>query len=62
MNKPNLEAMTQQELQKYILEHRDDEDAVHEAVLRIQQHGRTVTSDEFIEIVKQRATNPPQPQ
>ncbi|MBE9036057.1 DUF6887 family protein [aff. Roholtiella sp. LEGE 12411] len=58
MNKPNFEAMTLQELQQYILSHRDDEDAVHEAVLRIQQNGTTVSSQEFIEIVRQRTNNP----
>jgi hypothetical protein len=58
MNKPNFEAMTLQELQQYILSHRDDEDAVHEAVLRIQQNGTTVSSQEFIEIVRQQTNNP----
>ena len=61
MNKPNFSAMTQQELQGYILLHRDDEDAVHEAVLRIQQQGTTVSFEEFIEIVKQRTGKPSQP-
>ncbi|MFQ4144621.1 DUF6887 family protein [Chlorogloeopsis sp. ULAP02] len=60
MNKPNFSAMTQQELQQYILLHRDDEDAVHEAVLRIQRQGTTVSSEEFIEIVKQRTGKPSQ--
>jgi|GEM_PF-1315894 hypothetical protein len=58
MIKPNFEAMTLQELQQYILLHRDDEDAVHEAVLRIQQNGTTVSSEEFIEIVRQRTSKP----
>ncbi|MBD2496164.1 DUF6887 family protein [Nostoc sp. FACHB-280] len=53
-SKPNYKAMSLEELRKYILEHRDDDDAVHEAVLRIQQDGTTVNTDEFIEIVKQR--------
>jgi len=61
MNKPNFSAMTQQELQGYILLHRDDEDAVHEAVLRIQQQGTTVSFEEFIEIVKRRTGKPSQP-
>jgi hypothetical protein len=58
MIKPNFEAMTLQELQQYILLHRDDEDAVHEAVLRIQQNGTTVSSEEFLEIVRQRTSKP----
>ncbi|MBU7584181.1 MAG: hypothetical protein KAF91_14920 [Nostoc sp. TH1S01] len=53
-SKPNYKAMSPEELRKYILAHRDDDDAVHEAVLRIQQDGTTVNTDEFIEIVKQR--------
>ncbi|MBW4616841.1 MAG: hypothetical protein KME21_27080 [Desmonostoc vinosum HA7617-LM4] len=62
MNKPNFSTMTLQELQQYILLHRNDDDAVHEAVLRIQQNGTTVSSEEFIEIVRRRTGNPPQPQ
>jgi hypothetical protein len=58
MSKPNFAAMTLPELKKYILEHRDDADAVHEAVLRIQEHGTTVDSQEFIEVVKQRTSQP----
>lgn len=53
-SKPNYKAMSPEELRKYILEHRDDDDAIHEAVIRIQQDGTTVNTDEFIEIVKQR--------
>ncbi|MBD2436438.1 DUF6887 family protein [Nostoc sp. FACHB-110] len=53
-SKPDYKAMSPEELRQYILEHRDDDDAVHEAVLRIQQNGTTVNTDEFIEIVKQR--------
>lgn len=61
MTKPNFETMTLEELQQYILLHRDDEDAVHEAVLRIQRNGTTVSSEEFIEIVRQRTGKPSPP-
>ncbi|MCC5640749.1 hypothetical protein LC593_33970 [Nostoc sp. CHAB 5844] len=60
MSKPNFSQMSQQELQEYILSHRDDEDAVHEAVLRIQSQGTTVSSEEFIEIVRQKTGKPSQ--
>ena len=46
MTKPNYKAMTQQELKKYILTHRDDKDAIHEAVLRIQKNGTTIDSSD----------------
>lgn len=54
MTKPNFEAISDQELRQYILEHRDDDDAVHEMVLRIRKNGKTGTVDEFIEHVKQK--------
>ncbi len=47
--------MSQQELRQYILTHRDDEDAVHEAVLRIQQHGTKLNSiDELKQIIEEK--------
>ncbi|MEO0684110.1 MAG: hypothetical protein AAFY76_03440 [Cyanobacteria bacterium J06649_11] len=53
--------MTQPELKQYILTHRDDKDAVHEAVLRIQQHGTTLNSadelKQFIEEKRRRDSN-----
>jgi SOS response regulatory protein OraA/RecX len=54
MNKLDYKAMSSEQLRQYILEHRNDEDAIHEAVLRIQQEGTETSSDEFIEVVKQR--------
>lgn len=61
MTKPNYKAMTQPELKQYILTHRDDKDAVHEAVLRIQQHGTTLNSadelKQFIEEKRRRDSN-----
>jgi hypothetical protein len=54
MTKPNFEDMSLQELREYILEHRNDEDAVHEMVLRIRRNGKSGTVDEFIEHVKQK--------
>jgi hypothetical protein len=53
--KPDFVIMTTQELRKYILEHRDDEDAVHEMVLRIEKEGKPLNSiEELEEVVKQK--------
>jgi hypothetical protein len=55
MIKPDYQAMTQQELRQYILEHRDDKDAVHEAVLRLQQNGKKLNSmDELTQIIEEK--------
>lgn len=55
MKKPNFEAMTTDELRNYLLQHRDDDDALHAIVLRIEAEGKTVSSaDEYIEVVKQK--------
>jgi gamma-glutamylcyclotransferase (GGCT)/AIG2-like uncharacterized protein YtfP len=55
VTKPNYKAMTQKELRQYILSHRDDSDAVHEAVLRIQQYGTTLNSvDELRQFVEEK--------
>jgi SOS response regulatory protein OraA/RecX len=55
MTKPNYREMTQQELRQYILSHRDDEDAVSEAVLRVQTKGVTLNSvDELKQFVEQK--------
>jgi gamma-glutamylcyclotransferase (GGCT)/AIG2-like uncharacterized protein YtfP len=53
--KPDYKAMTQKEVRQYILSHRDDSDAVHEAVLRIQQYGTTLNSvDELRQFVEEK--------
>lgn len=55
MTQLDYKAMSQQELRQYILTHRDDEDAVHEAVLRIQQHGTKLNSiDELKQIIEEK--------
>jgi gamma-glutamylcyclotransferase (GGCT)/AIG2-like uncharacterized protein YtfP len=55
VTKPDYKAMTQQELRQYILNHRDDSDAVHEAVLRVQQYGTTLNSvDELKQFVEEK--------
>ncbi|MEC4819118.1 MAG: hypothetical protein SAK29_38470 [Scytonema sp. PMC 1069.18] len=55
MIKPDYKAMTQQELRRYILKHRDDGDAVHEAVLRLQQNGKRLNSvDELRQIIEEK--------
>jgi hypothetical protein len=53
--KPDFVTMTTQELRNYIFEHRDDEDAVHEMVLRIEKEGKPLNSiEELEEVVKQK--------
>lgn len=53
--KQDFVTMTTQELRNYILEHRDDEDAVHEMVLRIEKEGKPLNSiEELEEVVKQK--------
>jgi hypothetical protein len=54
MIQPNYQIMTVEELRQYILKHRDDEDAVHEMVLRLQSEGKTGTTEDFLESVKQK--------
>ena len=55
MTKPNYQEMTQQELREYILNHRDDEDAVSEAVVRVQKNGVTLNSiDELRQFVERK--------
>jgi hypothetical protein len=55
VTKPDYKAMTQQELRQYILNRRDDSDAVHEAVLRVQQYGTTLNSvDELKQFVEEK--------
>lgn len=55
MTKPNYQEMTQQELREYILKHRDDEDAVSEAVVRVQKNGVTLNSiDELRQFVERK--------
>ncbi len=46
MINPDDQSMTQIELRQYILKHREDRDAVQEAVLRIQQYGIKLNSAE----------------
>ncbi|MEH1932407.1 DUF6887 family protein [Nostoc sp.] len=54
MSKENFQEMTHKKLKEYILNHRTDEDAIHEAVLRLQRNGTKSSAKEFIEIAKQR--------
>ena len=51
--KPNFEEMTIKDLRKYILAHRDDEDAIHAMAIRLRDRGKTGTVEEFLEYVKQ---------
>lgn len=55
MTKPNYQEMTQQELRDYIFNHRDDADAVSEAVIRVQNNGVTLNSiDELRQFVERK--------
>ncbi|BAY85335.1 hypothetical protein NIES267_48350 [Calothrix parasitica NIES-267] len=55
MTKPNYKAMTQLELKQYIFTHRDDKDAIHEAVLRIQKNGTALgSSDDLKQFIEQK--------
>lgn len=46
MSKPDFSTMTTKKLKTYVLQHRDDDDAVHALVNRVQQNGVLVESDE----------------
>lgn len=50
----DFEKMTSVQLKAHIRENPKDEDAVHEAVVRVRQTGKEVTGKEFIEIAKER--------
>jgi hypothetical protein len=52
--KPNFKEMTTKQLRNYILQHRDDEDAIHAMAVRLREQGETLEVDEFIEVVKHR--------
>jgi len=54
MSKPNFTAMTDQELRAYVLEHRTDEDAIHEMVLRSHASGKTIPIERFDEELRNR--------
>jgi hypothetical protein len=42
MTKPNFQAMNQKELQKYVLEHRDDREAFHAYVDKLHIEGNWI--------------------
>jgi hypothetical protein len=42
MNQPNFEAMSQKELQRYILAHREDQEAFYAYVDRLHQEGKWI--------------------
>lgn len=55
MSNTDFEAMTNSELKAYVLEHRDDQDAIHALNLRIKATGKTLNSlDELGEYVERK--------
>lgn len=49
MSKPNFSQMTLQELRSYVLQNRDDEDAIYALVLHVEQNGKRLNSIEELE-------------
>ncbi len=54
MSQENFQQMSPQELKAHIRANPKDQDAVHEAVVRLQQNGKEVTGKEFIQIAKKK--------
>lgn len=54
--KPNFEQMTIKQLRAYVLEHREDEEAIHAMAVRLRNEGKTGTVDEFLEHVKEQVS------
>jgi alkyl sulfatase BDS1-like metallo-beta-lactamase superfamily hydrolase len=44
MIKPNFAAMSNEELKTYVLQHRDDDDALHELTVRVKTQGKRLNS------------------
>jgi hypothetical protein len=42
MNQPNFQAMSQQELQRYMLTHREDQEAFYAYIDRLHQEGKWI--------------------
>jgi hypothetical protein len=42
MSQPNFQAMSQKELQKYVLAHRDDQEAFYAYIDRLHQEGHWI--------------------
>jgi hypothetical protein len=42
MSQPNFQAMSQKELQRYVLDHRDDQDAFYAYIDRLHQEGNWI--------------------
>lgn len=51
--KPNFEQMTIKQLRVYVLDHRNDEDAIHALAMRLRNEGETSTVDEFLAHLQQ---------
>jgi hypothetical protein len=53
MNNLNFEAMTTRELRAYVLEHREDQQAIYELANRVEANGTRLKSiDELPEIIE----------
>ncbi|GAA6617841.1 DUF6887 family protein [Scytonema sp. NUACC26] len=54
MIKPNFEQMTIKELRNYVLQHRNDSEAIHALGQRIHREGRRLTVDELVESLEEK--------
>ncbi|MBW4569007.1 MAG: hypothetical protein KME31_13580 [Tolypothrix carrinoi HA7290-LM1] len=60
MIKPNFAAMSNEELKAYVLQHRDDDDALHELTVRVKTQGKRLNSIEELKQVIQEKRSPQQ--
>jgi hypothetical protein len=55
MTKPNFKAMSKAELRAYVLKNPTDDEAFYELSDRIKANAKSVTVEEFEEILKQKS-------
>ncbi|BAZ14495.1 hypothetical protein NIES4071_63390 [Calothrix sp. NIES-4071] len=53
-NKPNFASMATEQLIKYVLEHREDNDAFYELSDRVRANGQPLNIDELPEIIRRK--------
>lgn len=62
MIKPNFEQMSIRELRNYVLQHRNDEEAIHALGQRIHAEGRRLSSvDELVQIISDKRSQGGEP-
>ncbi len=62
MIRPDFEQMSIQELRSYVLQHRNDEEAVHALGQRIHREGRRITSvDELVQSIQEKRAQGKEP-